>query len=116
MRVTYLGPAVVGVEHPAVAEMDSRKFPPSCFLVEISEDARPGGPWMEGDVLVVDEARSFGHADLVVAEVEGEYRLFKAHRVGSRCRLLPPEGGQGYFVNVQQFKGVVVRQARCWAV
>lgn len=116
MRVTYLGPAVVGVEHPAVAEMDSRKFPPSCFLVEISEDASPGGLWMEGDVLVVDEARSFGHADLVVAEVEGEYRLFKAHRVGSRCRLLPPEGGQGYFVNVQQFKGVVVRQARCWAV
>jgi len=116
MRVNYLGPAVVGVEHPAVAEMDSRKFSPSCFLVEISEDARPGGPWMEGDVLVVDEARSFGHADLVVAEVEGEYRLFKSHRVGSRCRLLPADGGQGYFVNTQQFKGVVLRQARCWAV
>lgn len=70
---------------------------------------------MEGDV-VVDETRSFGHADLVVAEVEGEYRLFKYHRVGSRCRLLPTNGGQGCFVTVQQFKGVVVRQARCWAV
>ncbi|WP_447042551.1 hypothetical protein [Vreelandella sp. H-I2] len=116
MRVNYLGPAMVGVEHPAVAEMDRRKFSPSCFLVEISEEARPGGPWMEGDVLVVDEARSFGHADLVVAEVEGVYRLFKAHRVGSRCRLLPTNGGQGCFVTVQQFKGVVVRQARCWAV
>jgi len=44
--------------------------------VEISEDARPGGPWMERDVLVVDEARSFDHEDLVVVEVEGEYRLF----------------------------------------
>jgi len=52
--------------------------------MEISEEARPGGPWMEGDVLVVDEARSFGHAALVVAEVGGEYRLFKAHRAGSR--------------------------------
>jgi hypothetical protein len=93
----------VGVDHPAVAEMDRRKFTPSCFLVEISEDARPGGPMMEGDVLVV-------------AEIEGEYRLFKAHCAGSRCRLLPPNGGQGYFVNAQQFKGVVVRQARCWAV
>ncbi|WP_035577560.1 hypothetical protein [Halomonas sp. TG39a] len=116
MRVNYLGPAAVGVEHPAVAEMDNRKFSPSCFLVEISEDARLGGPCMEGDVLLVDEARSFGSADLVVAEVEGEYRLFKAHRVGSRCRLLTPDGGQGYFVNTQQFKCVVVRQTRCWAV
>ncbi|OAZ99738.1 hypothetical protein [Halomonas sp. G11] len=58
MRVTYLGPAVVGIDHPAVAEMDRRKFTPSCFLVEISEEAHPGGPLMEGDVLVVDEARS----------------------------------------------------------
>ena len=116
MRVTYLGPAVVGVEHPAVAEMDRRKFPPTCFLVEISEEAHPGGPWMEGDVLVVDEARSYGHADLVVAEVEGEYRLFKTHRVGSRCRLLPPLGGEGCFITATQFRGVVVRQARCWAL
>ncbi|MGO2242253.1 MAG: LexA family protein [Halomonas sp.] len=116
MRVNYLGPAVVDVEHPAVAEMDRRKFPPSCFLVEISDEAKPGGSLMEGDVLVVDEARSYGHGDLVVAEVEGEYRLFKTHRVGSRCRLLPANGGQGCFITVQQFRGVVVRQARCWAV
>ncbi|XQU09511.1 hypothetical protein P4544_07240 [Halomonas sp. LY9] len=46
MRVNYLGPAVVGVEHPAVAEMDRRKFPPSCFLVEISDEVPPGGLWM----------------------------------------------------------------------
>lgn len=111
-----LGASNVGVEHPAVAELDSRKFLSSCFLVEISEDAHPCGPWMEGDMLVVDEARSFGSADLVVAEVEGESRLFKAHRVGSRCRSLTSDGGQGYFVNTQQFNGVVVRQTRCWAV
>ncbi|MCS2610416.1 hypothetical protein [Halomonas dongshanensis] len=116
MRVNYLGPAVVGVEHPAVADIDKQKFPPSYFFVEVSEEAKPGGLWLKGDVLVVDEARSFGHVDHVVAEVEGEYRLFKSHRVGSRCRLLPANGGQGCFVNTKQFKGVVVRQARCWAV
>ncbi|MCL7930974.1 hypothetical protein [Halomonas llamarensis] len=55
MRVNYLGPVVVGVEHPAMAEMDSRRFPPSCFLVEISEEALPGGEVLEGDVLVVAE-------------------------------------------------------------
>ena len=58
---------------------------------------------MEGDVLVVDEARSYGHADLVVAEVEGEYRLFKTQRVGSRCRLLPPTGREGCFITAKQF-------------
>ncbi|WP_447928375.1 hypothetical protein [Vreelandella sp. EE27] len=116
MRVNYLGPAVVGVEHPAVAEMDRRKFSPSCFLVEVGEDAADNGHWMEGDVLVVDEARSYGHADLVVAEVGGEYRLFKTHRVGERCRLLPAAGGEGCFINAEQFRGVVVRQARCWVV
>lgn len=72
--------------------------------------------WMEGDVLVVDEACSYGHADLAVAEVEGEFRLFKTHRVGSRCRLLPSSGGEGGFITAGQFRGVVVRQARCWAV
>ncbi|UYF99349.1 hypothetical protein [Halomonas sp. GD1P12] len=116
MRVNYLGPAVVGVEHPAVVDFDQRRFLPSHFLVEVGEDAAPGGPWMEGDVLVVDEARSYGHADLVVAEVGGEYRLFKTHRVGERCRLLPATGGEGCFIKAEQFKGVVVRQARCWAV
>lgn len=103
MQVSYLGPAVVVVEHPAVAEMDRRKFPPSCFLLEISDEAHPGGSWMEGDVLVV-------------AEVEGEFRLFKTHRVGSSCRLLPPSGGEGCFITATQFRGVVVRQARCCEV
>lgn len=30
--------------------------------------------------------------------------------------LLPANGGQGCFITVQQFREVVVRQARCWAV
>ncbi|MFG6666330.1 hypothetical protein ACGK9R_04390 [Halomonas sp. HNIBRBA4712] len=116
MRVNYLGPAVVGVAHPAVAEFDRRRFSPSHFLVEVGEDAEPGGPWMEGDVLVVDEAHSHGHAELVVAEVVGEYRLFKTHRVGKRCRLLPATGGEGCFIKAEQFRIVMVKQARCWAV
>lgn len=114
--MNHLGPAVMGAERLAVAEMDKRRFPPSCFLVEISDEAHPGGLWMQGDVLVVDEACSFGHADLVVAEVEREYSLFKFHRVGSRCRLLPANGGEGGFITPKQYKGVVVRQAKCWAV
>ncbi|MCP1318366.1 hypothetical protein [Vreelandella lionensis] len=71
---------------------------------------------MEGDVLVVDEAQLYGRANLVVSEVEGEFRLFKTHRVGSRCRLMPPSGREGCFITARQFRGVVVRQARCWAV
>lgn len=47
---------------------------------------------MEGDVLVVNEARAYGHAGLVVAEVEGEYRLLKTQRVGSCCH---PRVGKG---------------------
>lgn len=71
---------------------------------------------MEGDVLVVDEARACTHADWVVAEVEGDYRLFKAHRAGSRCRLLPASGDEGLFAQGEQYRGVVVRQARQYAV
>lgn len=68
---------------------------------------------MESDVLVVGEARPYVHADLVVAEVEGgEYWLFKS---SSRGQPLPVTACQGR-VGLLQFRGVVVRQARCWAV
>lgn len=50
------------------------------------------------------------------AEVEGEYRLFKSQRVGSRGRLLPANGGEGCFITLKHYKDVVVLQARCWAV
>lgn len=41
---------------------------------------KPGvnGPIMEGDLLVVDEAKSLAHADLVVADLDGEQRLYEA--------------------------------------
>lgn len=111
MRVLYLGPCAL-TDHPALAELDPQRFPLSCFLVEVSEEALPGGEVLEGDVLVVDEARAPAHDDRVVAEVESEYQLFRAHRVGGRLRLLPIGGGQGCFIGPEQFKGVVVQQAR----
>lgn len=111
MKVNYLGPCLL-TDHPALAELDARRFPRSCFLVEVSEEGLPGGEMLEGDVLVVDEARSPSHDDRVVAEVEETYRLFRTHRVGGRLRLLPVGGGQGCFIGPEQFKGVVVQQAR----
>ncbi|MYL22523.1 hypothetical protein GLV89_01730 [Halomonas alkaliantarctica] len=104
MKVNYLGPCLLA-DHPALAELDPEHFPPSCFLVEVSEEAQPGGEVIEGDVLVVDEARAPVHDDRVVAEVESNYQLFRAHRVAGRLRLLPIGGGQGCFVGPEQFKG-----------
>lgn len=115
MRVTYLGPMLLGTDHPVLEGVDVRRFPSSCFLVEVSDGSGVSGPLMEGDVLVVDEARTIGHADLVVAEVEQEYRLFHSHRIGGRFRLLPTAGGQGHFANVQHCRGVVIRQTRMYA-
>lgn len=111
MKVNYLGPCLL-TDHPALAGMDSRHFPRSCFLVEVSEEGLPGGEMLEGDVLVIDEARTPAHDDRVVAEVEETYQLFRAHRVGSCLRLLPMGGGQGCFIDPEQFKGVVVEKAR----
>lgn len=116
MRLNYLGPLQLAGGHPVAGELNPSCFTPSCYLVEVSDEARSGGELMEGDVLVVDEARACTHEDWVVAEVEGDYRLFKACRVGSRCRLLPASGGNGLFAHTEQYRGVVVRQARQYAV
>jgi SOS-response transcriptional repressor LexA len=113
MRVTYLGPAALGHTHPALEGQEVRQYPPSCYLVEVSAEAGVDGPVIEGDVLVVDEARAPGHADLVVAEVEGEQRLFRAHRIGGTFRLLPMAGPRiSLAARPRDLRGVVVRQAR----
>lgn len=111
MRVNYLGPCLLA-EHPALAVLPTQRFAPSCFLVEVSEEGQPGGEMVEGDVLVVDEARAPGHDDRVVMAVEDAFQLFRAHRVGGRLRLLPMGGGQGCFIGLEQFRGVVVEKAR----
>lgn len=59
-------------------------------------------------MLVVDKARLVQHADLMVAEIEDEYRLFRSHRIGGRFRLLPASGVRGHFAKQQVCRGVVV--------
>lgn len=111
MRVNYLGPCQLA-EHPAFAGVDIRQLPPSCYLVEVSAEAGIDGPIIEGDLLVVDEARPVEHADLVIAELDGEQRLFRSHRIGGAYRLIPAGGGQGHFARAQECRGVVVKTLR----
>ncbi|MDR5897933.1 S24 family peptidase [Halomonas vilamensis] len=111
MKVNYLGPFLLA-DNQALAELYAKRSPPSCFLLEVSEEALPDGEVIEGDVLVVDEARSPGHDDRVVAEVEETYQLFRTHRIEERLRLLPVGGGQGRFIGPEQFIGVVVQKVR----
>lgn len=113
MRVNYLGPACLGIDHPALEGYDLSRFRPSCYLVEVSEDAGVGGPLMEGDLLVVDEQKPAQHADLVVVELEGEQRLFSSHRIGGRMRLIPTAGPrESIWAQHSDLRGVVVRQVR----
>lgn len=116
MRVNYLGPLCAGV-HPAMEGLNLKQFKASCFLVEVSAEAGVDGPLMEGDLLVVDEARPVGHADLVIAELDGEQRLFRTHRIGGAYRLLPTAGPRhSVIARVSDLRGVVVSQARRYAV
>lgn len=111
MRVNYLGPCQLA-EHLALAGIDSDQLPSSCYLVEVSDEAGVDGPIIEGDVLVVDEARPVEHADLVVVDLDGEQRLFRSHRIGGSYRLMPAGGGQGHFASAQSCRGVVVKALR----
>ena len=113
MRLTYLGPLSIGIDHPALVGVDCADYSPNCFAVEAGEEAGIGGSVIEGDVLVVDESRSLGHDDLVVVEMDDALHLYKTFRVGTRYRLLPPGGGQGLMATARMVRGVVVHQARC---
>ncbi|MEO1852727.1 hypothetical protein [Chromohalobacter sp.] len=117
MRVHYVGPLVAGLDHPAMRGYDASQFPPSCYLVEIGDEGGIEGPLIEGDVLVVDEQRPVGHADLVVVDLEGEQRLFKSHRIGGRLRLMPTVGPkESLWARRSDLRGVVVSQARRYRV
>lgn len=108
MKVHYLAPCRLA-EHPA---LDAAALPASCYLVEVSDEAGIEGAIIEGDVLVVDEARPVQHADLVVVEVESQLRLFRSHRIGGCMRLVPASGGRGHHADPEACRGVVVRKAR----
>lgn len=112
MKVTYIGPLCAGVEHPALAGIDLKQLSPSCYLVEVSDEAGVNGPIIEGDVLVVDEARPVEHADLVVVETGEGLSLYRSHRIGGGYRLMPAGGGQGHFARAQECRGVVVQALR----
>ena len=113
MRVNYLGPVCLGIEHPALKGYDLTRFRPSCYLVEVSEEAGVSGPLVEGDLLVVDEQKHAQHADLVVVEVDGEQRLFSSHRVGGQMRLMSTVGPrESVWARQAVLRGVVVSQAR----
>lgn len=113
MQLNYLGPLIAGIDHPALRGYDMKQFSPSCYVVEVGEEAGVDGPLIEGDVLVVDEGRVAQHNDLVVAEVEEGQRLFQAFRIGSSLMLVPPRDRSGSFRARQELlRGVVVSQAR----
>ncbi|SDG22178.1 hypothetical protein SAMN05216571_106155 [Onishia taeanensis] len=117
MRVNYLGPVCMGIEHPALDGYDLTRFGLSCFLVEVSAEAGVAGSLIEGDLLVVDEQKPAQHDDLVIVEVEGEQRLFSSLRVGGRLRLIPTAGPrESIWARQAQLRGVVVRQARRYMV
>lgn len=111
MKVCYLGPAGL-VAHPALEGFSVGELTPNCYLVEVSAEAGVEGSLIEGDLLLVDESRPVQHADLVVVEIEEEYRLFRSHRIGRSCRLIPASGGSGHFAKTQTCRGVVVDQLR----
>lgn len=113
MRLTYLGPLSISIDHPALAGIDCDGYSPNCFAVEVGEEAGVSGAVIEGDVLVVNEARGLGHDDYAVVEMDDALHLYRAHRVGTRFRLLPVNGGQGLMATARMVRGVVVHQARC---
>lgn len=113
MRLTYIGPALLDHDHPALEDLDAHRLPASCYLVEVSEEAGVDGPIIEGDVLVVDEARPVQHGDLVVVQGDEALRLCRSHRIGGRFRLLPTAGPrEGFFARQLDCRGVVVHKAR----
>ncbi|WP_447529827.1 hypothetical protein [Vreelandella sp. TE19] len=113
MRLTYLGPLALSIDHAALEALDCTSYAPSCFAVEVGVEAGVEGTVIEGDVLVVDESRSLGHDDLVVVEMDEALHLYRSFRVGARYRLLPLGGGQGLMATARMVRGVVVHQARC---
>lgn len=113
MRLQYLGPALLGHDHPALASLEDRQWPPSCYLVEVGEDAGVDGEIIEGDVLVVDESRPVQHGDLVVVQADEALRLCRSHRIGGRFRLTRMAGPQeSLWARQSECRGVVVETAR----
>ncbi|MFM9269991.1 hypothetical protein ACJ7V3_06980 [Halomonas elongata] len=112
MRVNYLGPAALGIDHPALEGYDCTRSRANCYLVEVCAGTGIEGEIIEGDMLMVDEALPVQHGDLAVIETDEGLELFRSHRVGGAFRLLPVSGGEGMFARQVECRGVVIRWAR----
>lgn len=115
MHVQYLAPLCLGLNHPTLRDYDLSRFSSDCYAVSIGEGAGVDGPLMEGDVLIVDEARVPSHGDLVLAEVESEQQLFHYWRPGYRTLLRPVNGSRSHHAQADCLKGVVVSLFRQYA-
>lgn len=115
MHVQYLGP-IEASPHPSLTFLDLTRYPESCYLMRTGDDAGVGGPLVEGDVLVVDEARHPGHGDLAVIMVDGAREVFETFRVGPHLRYKPVGGGLSRRIKPDLVLGVVVSLARRCAV
>lgn len=81
-RPVCLGPLIAGVDHLALHGDDVSQFAPSCYLVEIGID----GPFIESNVLVVDEAKTVQHDDLMIVESdEGQRFTRRSGSAGACC-------------------------------
>ncbi|MCK2183637.1 hypothetical protein [Halomonas getboli] len=117
MRLHYLGPVLPGHDHPVLEDLDARRLTPSCYLVEVGDDAGVDGEIIEGDVLVIDEARLVQHGDLVVVQGEDSLRLCRSHRIGGRFRLMRTSGPkESFFARQSACRGVVIHRARSDAI
>lgn len=115
MQASYLGPANDCRCHPSLRPYDTGPFPPTCYLLQASASAGVLGPVIEGDVLVVDEARMPCHGDLVAVMHQQEIELFEAIALGPRYRYRRVGGRETMRVPVEQLKGVVVSLVRRYA-
>lgn len=115
MHVQYLAPLCMGKNHPSLRGCDLSCFSSDCYAVSVGEEAGVDGPLMEGDVLIVDEARVPGHGDLVLAEIETEQRLFHYWRPGYRTLLRPVSGGSSRYAKAGCIRGVIVSLLRQYA-
>ncbi|MCM2131448.1 LexA family protein [Larsenimonas rhizosphaerae] len=111
MLAQYLGP-IDSRPDPSLKFLDLRCYPPSCYLMQAGADAGVGGPLIEGDVLVVDEARHPSHGDLAVVMVDGTREVFETFRVGPRFRFRPVGGGISLRLKPELILGVVVSLVR----
>lgn len=111
MHAQYLGPIHKKPGTPPPL-LDLSRYPASCYLMQAGTDAGVGGLLIEGDLLVVDEARHPSHGDLAVIMIDGVREVFQTLRVGPQFRFQPVGGGASRRFTPDAVLGVVVSLVR----